>query len=136
MDFDFLGTKSSYHCENQPLLGSDFLRTVYIPFQYSIWDFACCNIWRWVMMIKSSLRLIFVLVYKSTFLLSESEKRKHVRGCFVLFNKLLILPRFNWCFFFLLRNFPVIRENGDYFTVVIGLFKVFVWLKYWKVSVT
>ena len=47
------------------------------------------------MMIKSSLRLIFVLVYKSTFLLSESKKRKNFRECFVLFNQLLILPRFN-----------------------------------------
>ena len=45
-------------------------------------------------------------------------------GCFVLFNELLILPWFN-CFF-LPRNFPVIRENGDYFTVIIGLFKLFV----------
>ena len=51
------------------------------------------------MMIKSLLRLIFVLVYKSTFLLSESEKRKHFSGCFVIFNELLILPRFNCCFF-------------------------------------
>ena len=42
-------------------------------------------------------------------------------GCFVLFNELLILPWFN-CFL----NFPVIRENGDYFTVIIGLFKLFV----------
>ena len=82
------------------------------------------------MMIKSSLRLIFVLVYKSTYLWSESEKKKHFLGgggwggCFVLFNELLILPWFN-CFF-LPRNFPVIRENGDYFTVIIGLFKLFV----------
>ena len=51
------------------------------------------------MMIKSLLRLIFVLVYKSTFPLSESEKRKHFSGCFVLFNELLILPRFNCSFF-------------------------------------
>ena len=54
------------------------------------------------MMIKSSLRLIFVLVYnyKTTFLLSKAEKRKYFRGCFVLFNELLILPRFNCCCFF------------------------------------
>ena len=51
------------------------------------------------MVIKSLLRLIFVLVYKSTFPLSESEKRKHFSGCFVLFNELLILPRFNYSFF-------------------------------------
>ena len=78
------------------------------------------------MMIKSSLRLIFVLVYKSTFLLSESEKRDHFRGCFVPFNEL-----FNGLtvLFFLPRNLPVIRENWDYFIVVIGLFKLFVWLK-------
>ena len=78
------------------------------------------------MMIKSSLRLIFVLVYKSTFLLSESEKREHFRGCFVPFNEL-----FNGLtvLFFLSRNLPVIRENWDYFIVVIGLFKLFVWLK-------
>ena len=31
-------------------------------------------------MIKSSLHLIFVLVYKSTYLWSESEKREHFRG--------------------------------------------------------
>ena len=45
------------------------------------------------MMIKRSLRLIFVLMYKSTY-----------------------LP----------RNVPVIRENGDYFTVALGLFKLLV----------
>ena len=46
------------------------------------------------MMIKRLLHLIFVLTY----LLSESEKRKHFRGCFVVFNELLILAWFN-CFF-------------------------------------
>ena len=55
------------------------------------------------MMIKSSLRLSFVLVYKSTYLWSESEKRKHFRECFVLFNEQLILPWFN-CFF--AKKFP------------------------------
>ena len=51
------------------------------------------------MMIKISLRLIFVLVYKSAYLWSESDKREHFWGCFVVFNELLILPRFNYCFF-------------------------------------
>ena len=37
-------------------------------------------------------------------------------GCFVLFTELLILLLFN---FFLLRNFPVIRENKDCFTVIL-----------------
>ena len=66
------------------------------------------------MMIKYSLRLIFVLVYKSTYLWSESEKRNRFRVCFVVFNELLIFV------IFLPRNFPVIRENGDYFTVLIS----------------
>ena len=52
------------------------------------------------MMIKYSLRLIFVLVYKSTYLWSDSEKRNHFGMCFVVFNELLIfvifLPR-NFC---------------------------------------
>ena len=65
------------------------------------------------MMIKYSLRLIFVLVYKSTYLWSESEKRNRFGMCFVVFNELLI-------FIFLPRNFPVIIENGDYFTVLIS----------------
>lgn len=51
-------------------------------------------------MINSSLRLIFVLVYKSTDRCSESEKRKHFMGCFVLFNELLVLPWFKDCRFF------------------------------------
>ena len=77
------------------------------------------------MMIKSLLRLIFVLVYKSTSPWSKSKKkRNHFRGCSVLFNELFIFV------VFLPRNFPVIRENGDYFTVIIGLFKLFVSLTY------
>ena len=52
------------------------------------------------MMMKSSLRLIFVLVYKSTYLWSESEKKKHFNGCFVAFNELLVLPRFYCCSFY------------------------------------
>ena len=63
------------------------------------------------MMIKISSRLIFVLVYNSTFLLSELEKRTNFRECFVLFHELLILTRFNCCRVFLPRNFPVIRDN-------------------------
>ena len=66
------------------------------------------------MMIKSSLRLIFVLVYKSTYLEGELEKRNHFGVCFVLFNELFIFV------VFLPRNFPVIRENGDYFTGIIS----------------
>ena len=66
------------------------------------------------MMIKSSLRLIFTLVYKSTYLLSESEKRNNFGVCFVLFNELFVFV------VFLPRNFPVIRENGDYFTGIIS----------------
>ena len=62
------------------------------------------------MMIKSSLRLIFVLVHKSTYLGDELEKRNHFGACFVLFNELFIYA------VFLPRNFPVIRENGDYLT--------------------
>ena len=65
-------------------------------------------------MIKSSLRLIFVLVYKSTYMWSESEKRNHFGVCFVLFDELFMF------FAFLSRNFPVIRENEDYFTGIIG----------------
>ena len=66
------------------------------------------------MMIKSSLRLIFILVYKSTYLMSESEKRNHCGVCFVLFNELSLFVAF------LPINFPVIRENGDYFTCIIS----------------
>ena len=65
-------------------------------------------------MINSSLRLIFVLVYKSTYLWSESEKRNHSGVCFVLFDELFMFV------VFLSRNFPVIRENEDYFTGIIG----------------
>ena len=72
-------------------------------------------------MIKISLRFIFVLVYKSTYLWSESEKRNHFRECFVLFNELFIFAGF-----FLPRNILVIRKNGDYCTVIIGLFKLYV----------
>ena len=50
------------------------------------------------MMIKSSLHLIFVLLYKSTYLWSEPEKSENFGGCFVLFNELLILPLFNLFF--------------------------------------
>ena len=46
------------------------------------------------MMIKSSLRLIFLLVYKSTYLWSESEKRNHFGVCFVLFNELFAFVAF------------------------------------------
>ena len=51
------------------------------------------------MMITSSLRLVFVLVYKSTYLWIEPEKRKHLREGFVVFNEMLILSWFN-CHFF------------------------------------
>ena len=87
------------------------------------------------MMIKSSLRLIFVLVYKSTFLLSESEKRKHFRGCFVLFNEL-------WFYlglivvFFCQEIFLWSEKMGIILQLLLGLFKLFVRLKYWKLSVT
>ena len=37
---------------------------------------------------------------------------------------------------YLLINNPVIRENGDYFTVILGMFKLFVWLKYYKLLAT
>ena len=68
------------------------------------------------MMIKSSLRLIFVLVYKSTFLLSESEKRKHFRGCFVPLNELLILPRFNCFVFFAKKSSCDQRKLGLFYS--------------------
>ena len=58
------------------------------------------------MMIKSSLVLIFILVYKSTYLWSELEKRNNFGVCFVLFNELFVFV------VFLPRNFPVIRETG------------------------
>ena len=76
-------------------------------------------------MIKSSLHLTFVLQYKSTYCRVSYRKGKISGGYFVIFNEFLILPLFNCCFF-LPRNFPVIRENGDYFTVILGLFKLFV----------
>ena len=41
------------------------------------------------MMIKSSLHLIFVLLYKSTYLWSESEKRKKIWGVFDYFTVIL-----------------------------------------------
>ena len=69
------------------------------------------------MMIKSSLHLIFVLPYKSAYLWSEPEKMIDFGGCFVLFTELLIYLCFN--LFFLSSNFPVIRENGNYFTVIL-----------------
>ena len=43
------------------------------------------------MMIKSSLHLIFVLLYKSTYLWSESEKRKKIWGVFDYFTVILEL---------------------------------------------
>ena len=43
------------------------------------------------MMIKSSLHLIFVLLYKSTYLPSESEKRKKFWGVFDYFTVILDL---------------------------------------------
>ena len=43
------------------------------------------------MMIKSSLHLIFVLLYKSTYLWSESEKRKKNWGVFDYFTVILEL---------------------------------------------
>ena len=43
------------------------------------------------MMIKSSLHLIFVLLYKSTYLWSESEKRKKFWGVFDYFTVILDL---------------------------------------------
>ena len=43
------------------------------------------------MMIKSSLHLIFVLLYKSTYLWSESEKRKKFWGVFDYFTVILEL---------------------------------------------
>ena len=43
------------------------------------------------MMIKSSLHLIFVLLYKSTYMWSESEKRKKFRGVFYYFTVILDL---------------------------------------------
>ena len=51
------------------------------------------------MMIKRSLHLIFVLLYKSTYLWSEPEKMENFGGCFVLFTELLILPLLNFIFF-------------------------------------
>ena len=66
------------------------------------------------MMIKSSLRLIFILVYRSTYLWSGSKKRNHFGVCSVLFNELFVFVVF-WP-----RNFPLIRENGDYFTGIIS----------------
>ena len=45
------------------------------------------------MMIKSSLHLIFVLLYKFTYLRSELEKKKlGGRGVLYFFNELLIWP--------------------------------------------
>ena len=41
------------------------------------------------MMIKSSSHLIFVLLYKSTYLWSESEKRKKIWGVFDYFTVIL-----------------------------------------------
>ena len=61
------------------------------------------------------------------FICGVSQRKRNIfffGGGGVLFNELLILPWFNW--FFLPINFPVIRENGDYFTVIIGLFKLYV----------
>ena len=66
------------------------------------------------MMIKSSLCLIFILVYKSTYLWSELEKRNDFVVYFVLFNELFVFV------VFLPRNFPVMRGNGDYFTGIIS----------------
>ena len=43
------------------------------------------------MMIKSSLHLIFVLLYKSTYLWSESEKRRKFWGVFDYFTVILDL---------------------------------------------
>ena len=64
------------------------------------------------MMIKSSLRLIFVLVYKSTFLLSELAKRKHFKGCFVLFNELLILRQL----FFFAKKFSCDERKWGFYS--------------------
>ena len=66
------------------------------------------------MMIKSSLCLIFILVYKSTYLWSELEKRNNFVVYFVLFNELFVFV------VFLPRNLPVMRGNGDYFTGIIS----------------
>ena len=43
------------------------------------------------MMVKSSLHLIFVLLYRSTYLWSESEKRKKFGGVFDYFTVILDL---------------------------------------------
>ena len=32
------------------------------------------------------------------------------------------------------RNLPIIRENYYYFKVILGLFQLFMWVKYWKVT--
>ena len=76
-------------------------------------------------MINSSLRLIFVLVYKSTDRCSIQRKEN------ILWVVLYFLMN---CWFylglnvvgFLPINFPVIKQNGDHFTVILGLFKLFV----------
>ena len=39
--------------------------------------------------------------------------------------------RLGW-FISIFGNFPVIRENWHYFKAILGLFQLFMWLKYWK----
>ena len=49
----------------------------------------------------------------------------------VLFRELLAAP---WLIllYFVAINFPVMRENGDCFMVILYQFQLFLWLKYWK----
>ena len=117
--------KSANACENQLVLGSELLKKVYTPFKYPIGDFAYCKVSQWAMMINKSFNLIFVLLCKSMYLWSHSKSRIVFWKRFVVFNEFSKVPSFVF-YEFLESTFSVIRENRDCFTIILGLFQLFV----------
>ena len=76
---------------------------------------------------KVTFDYIWFLIYGVT------RRRGRCFGSDLYFLMLLSIPWFI-SFYFLVINFPVIREYIDYFSVLLYQFQLFIRLKYWKLS--